>query len=385
MVKRNTLVATAAVGMLFLSACAGTSEANPEALPTGAGASDATCDASQLGAITRCENFYEDFWPGIDAQMDTLYETAKATDGGRLVIWDWYEQSPEVVAEFNKRFPDITIESRGLTYNLSSAIISAKATGERNTDIVSGSIVTTAPMYDEGYWEKVDWTEFGVPEEFLTIGAPEMAPDSVNGSLMQYNSDKIEVPDSLEGLLDPKYKGKVSIAGYNPVVFEAYGMAEGEDAMVDLITELKSSGTMQLMEDQNTPLSSGDVPISLNQTLFNPNPSLKVSPFEHAGVWAQFSGVNVDAKNKAAAMLWILWNSYDPDWLELRMTDERFATTQVPYAGLPQSLFDQATGLMKTNSDALLLGLETGAGTETQADRDAWIAMVGAADVALNG
>ncbi|KQW08310.1 hypothetical protein ASC66_05190 [Leifsonia sp. Root4] len=385
MVKRNTLVATAAVGLLFLSACAGTSEATPEALPTGAGASDATCDASQLGAITRCENFYEDFWPGIDSQLDTIYETAKATDGGRLVIWDWYEQSPEVVAEFNKRFPDITIESRGLTYNLSSAIISAKATGERNTDIVSGSIVTTAPMYDEGYWEKVDWTEFGVPEEFLTIGAPEMVPDSINGSLMQYNSDKIEVPDSLDGLLDPKYEGKVSIAGYNPVVFEAYGMAEGEEAMVDLITELKSSGTMQLMEDQNTPLSSGDVPISLNQTLFNPNPSLKVAPFEHAGVWAQFSGVNVDAKNKAAAMLWILWNSYDPDWLELRMTDERFATTQVPYAGLPQSLFDQSTGLMKTNAEALLLGLETGAGTETQAERDAWIAMVGAADEALNG
>ena len=212
-----------------------------------------------------------------------------------------------------------------------------------------------------------------------------MVPDSVNGSLMQYNSEKIEVPDSLEGLLDPKYQGKVSIAGYNPVVFEAYGMAEGEEAMVDLITELKSSGTMQLLEDQNTPLSSGDVPIALNQTLFNPNPALKVASFEHAGVWAQFAGVNSDAGNKAAGMLWVLWNAFDPDWLELRMTDERFATTQVPYAGLPQSVFDQSTGLMKTNADALLDGLENGAGTETQETREEWIAMVGAADAALNG
>ncbi|GAA3935529.1 ABC transporter substrate-binding protein [Microbacterium soli] len=381
------LAALAAATALVLSGC-GTQQAQeaPTAVEPSGGAADVVCDAVEVGAITRCENFYEDYWPEIDRQLDALYEKAKETDGGRLVIWDWYELSPEIIAQFNKRFPDITIETQGLTYNLSSAIISAKATGSRNTDVVSGSITSMAAMYDEGFWEKVDWTTFGVPAEYLTIGAPELMPDSINGTLMQYNTDKVDaVPDSLDGLRDPQYKGKVSVAGYNAIVFAGYGMAEGEDAMLKLIDDLSSSGNLKLLEDQGAPLSSGDVPIALNQTLYNPNPVLKVAPFEHSGVFAQFSGVNSDAENKPGAMLWALWNAYDPDWIELRMTDENFSSTQVPFAGLPTSVFDQATGLMKANADALLQGLANGAETETQDTRDQWQAMINAADEALNG
>ncbi len=381
---RSGLIALGAAGMLLLSSCSTPTEASSAIEPTGEVAL-ADCDVVEVGAITRCENFYDDFWPQIDEQMDALYETAKQTDGGKLVIWDWYELSPDVIAEFNSSYPDLKIETRGLTYNLSSAIISAKATGSRNTDIISGSLVSAATMTDEGYWADIDWTEFGVPAEFFTIGDPAMLPDSVNGSLMQVNTDKIEAPSTLPGLLDPQYQGKVSVASYNANVFAGYGMVEGEDAMVELIEELKSSGTLQVLEDQDSQLSSGDVPIALGQTLFNPNPSLSVSPYENSGVFAQFSGVNVDAKNQAGAMLWSLWNAYDPDWLELRMTDERFSTTQVPYPGLPTALFDSATGLMKTNADALLAGLQGGAVTETVDTRDEWIAMINAADAALNG
>ncbi|GAA2037710.1 hypothetical protein GCM10009819_22980 [Agromyces tropicus] len=379
-------IAAAAAGMLLLSSCSSPGAAAPDPVePGGDGSTAAACDAVQVGAITRCENFYDDFWPEIDRQMDALYETARETDGGRVVIWDWYELSPDVIAEFTGRYPDLTIETRGLTYNLSSAIISAKATGARNTDVISGSLVSAAAMTDEGYWADVDWTAFGVPEEFFTIGAPEMLPDSVNGSLMQVNVDRIEAPATLEGLLDPQYEGKVSVASYNANVFAGYGLDRGEAAMTDLIGELKSTGTLQVLEDQDSPLSSGDVPIALGQTLFNPNPSLGVSPYEDAGVFAQFSGVNVDAKNPAGGMLWTLWNAYDPDWLQLRMTDERFSTTQVPYPGLPTSLFDSATGLMETNAGALLDGLQGGAITETVDTRDEWIAMINAADAALNG
>lgn len=389
MITRKRIISASALlaaGALVLSACAARPEAAPEpGAPQGGSGEAAVCDAVEVGAFTRCENFYDDFWPEIDKQLDALYEQAKETDNGRIVIWDWYELGPEVIAAFNERFPDVTIETRGLTYNLSSAIITAKATGERNSDVVSGSIVSAAAMYDEGFWEKVDWTKFGVPKEFFEVGSPEMMPDSVNGSLMQYNSDKIEAPASLPDLLDPMYKGKVSVASYNPLVFAGYGMAEGEDAMVKLIGDLKSSGTLSVLEDQNSPLSSGDVPIALNQTLFNPNPSLKVAPYEDAAAFAQFSGVNVDADNKAGGMLWVLWNAFDPDWLEMRMTDEKFSTTQVPYPGLPTSLFDSATGLMKTNADALMQSVESGALIETVDTRDEWIALTNAADAALNG
>lgn len=382
---RNGMVALAAAGMLLLSSCSSEGSAASGAIEPTGDVELAACDAVEVGAVTRCENFYDDYWPVISEQMDALYETAKQTDGGRVVIWDWYELSPDVIAEFNSVYPDLKIETRGLTYNLSSAIISAKATGSRNTDVISGSLVSAATMTDEGYWADIDWTKFGVPEEYFTIGAPEMLPDSVNGSLMQVNTDKAEAPATLDGLLDPQYEGKVSVASYNANVFAGYGMDQGEDAMTALIGDLKSSGNLQVLEDQDSPLSSGDVPIALGQTLFNPNPSLSVSPYEDAGVFAQFSGVNVDAKNPAGGMLWSLWNAYNPDWLELRMTDERFSTTQVPYPGLPTSLFESATGLMKTNADALLAGLQGGAITETVDTRDDWIAMINAADAALNG
>ncbi|MFF2277756.1 hypothetical protein [Agromyces sp. NPDC058126] len=382
---RSGLIALAATGMLLLSSCS-TPGSTPQAIePSGDAAAAGACDAVEVGPVTRCENFYEDIWPAIDEQMDALYEQAKETDGGRLVIWDWYELSPEVIAEFNKSYPDLKIETQGLTYNLSSAIISAKATGARNTDVISGSIVSSAAMTDEGYWADVDWAKFGVPEEFLTLGSTGMLPDSINGSLMQVNTDKIEAPATLEGLLDPQYAGKVSVASYNANVFSGVGMADGEDAMVDLIGQLKSSGTLQVLEDQDSPLSNGDVPIALGQTLFNPNPSLTVQPYENGPVFAQFSGVNVDAKNQAGGMLWVLWNAFNPDWLNLRMTDEQFSTTQVPYAGLPASVFDEATGLMKTNADALLAGLEGTTNIESPENRDDWIAMINAADAALNG
>jgi spermidine/putrescine-binding protein len=385
---KRTLGAAASVAVfaLALSGCGAQSGPADSGEALKGDAASATCDAVEVGAITRCENFYDDYWPEIDKQLDALYEEAKKADGGTLVIWDWYELSPDVIAQFNERFPDIKVETRGLTYNLSSAIISAKATGSRNTDVVSGSITSMTAMYDEGFWEKVDWESFGVPSEYLTIGAPELMPDSINGTLLQYNSEKVSsAPASLDGLLEPEYEGKVSVAGYNAVVFAGYGMAEGEDKMLALIDELMASGNLKLLEDQGAPLSSGDVPIALNQTLFNPNPALQVSPFEHAGVWAQFSGVNSDGKNKPGAALWTLWNAFDPDWIALRMTDERFASTQVPFAGLPAATFGEATGLMKTNSDALLLGLDTGAETETQDTRDDWQAMINAADKALNG
>ena len=126
------------------------------------------CDAVQFGtAIIRCENFYTDFWPVINEKLDALYEEAKATDGGKLVIWDWYPRSDEEIAAFNARFPDITVETQGFEFALADAIVTAQATGERNSDIVSGSITSSAAMYDQGFFADVDWAGYGVPAEFI--------------------------------------------------------------------------------------------------------------------------------------------------------------------------------------------------------------------------
>jgi putative spermidine/putrescine transport system substrate-binding protein len=374
---------------LLVSGCGDDSEqpsAN-ELVDTAAqgGTTEKACDAVKLGPITRCENFYEDYWPTIDENLDKLYEKAKTTDGGKLVVWDWYELSPDVQKAFNARFPGLKISTKGLTYNLSSAIISADASGSRNTDVVSGSITSMTAMYDEGFWEKVDWTKYGVPKEFLGIGSPELLPDSLNGALIHLNTDKApSEPTSLDDFLAPEWKGKLAMASFEAQDFTGYGMANGKDKMVQLIKDLKGND-LTLTDDPGSLLSSGDKAANLATQLYNPNPALKPLPFESANTYVQFSGINKAGKNKYAAMLFELWNAYDPDWLEQRLTDEKFASSALPYPGLPAATFDQSKGLIKQNQDAWFAAIDKDwAIFETQENRDEFNDLIAAANDTLN-
>lgn len=349
------------------------------------GTTEKTCDAVKLGPITRCENFYEDYWPTINENLDKLYEKAKTTDGGKLVVWDWYELSPDVQKAFNKRFPGLKISTKGLTYNLSSAIISADASGARNTDVVSGSITSMTAMYDEGFWEEVDWTQYGVPKEFLEIGAPELLPDSLNGALIHLNTDEAPgEPTSLEEFTTPEWKGKLAMASFEAQDFTGYGMANGKDAMVKLIKDIKAND-LTLTDDPGSLLSSGDKAAQLATQLYNPNPVLKPVPFDTDNLYAQFSGINKAGKNKYAAMLFELWNAYDPDWLKQRLTNEKFASSALPYPGLPTATFDQSKGLIKQNQDAWFSAIDQDwAIFETQDNRDEFNDLIAAANDALN-
>lgn len=382
----TSIITVSAVAVALTACSSGPGASTGDIAPVAPSGDAAECQAEEVGPITRCTNFFDDAWPTIQANMDKLYEEAKATDGGRLVVWDWYELSPDVIAAFTKAYPGITVETRGLTYNLSSAIVSAKATGQRNSDIVSGSITTTADMYDQGYWEKVDWTEYGVPKEFFTIGAPEMLPDGLNGTLLQYNTDKVDsVPDSLDGLKDPSFNNQVVVASYNAGTFSGYGKRFGEDKMVSLIKDLTGSGNLSIVEDVGSLVSNGDKAVAISGMLYNPNPVINVAAFEADNVYVQFSGINSDAKNKAAAALWILWNAYDPEWLQTRATDEMFSTSATPFPGLPEKVFTEQVGLAAVNSKPYLEALSSGqAEVETQETRDEWLALIKAADVALN-
>jgi putative spermidine/putrescine transport system substrate-binding protein len=360
----------------------------PSAAPSAAASPSADANACTIvpfGPINRCENFYDVAWPKINAALDALYTEAKATDGGQLVIWDWYEQSPDTVKAFNARFPDIKVKSQGFTYNTSSAIITAKAQGKRNSDIVSGSITSMTAMYDQGFWAKVDWTQYGVPADFFNIGNPEMLPDSVNGPLMHYDSAKTPtVPTDLTGYTDPAWKGKLGVASYNAQNFSGYGMKNGQDAMTKLIGDLLAN-KMVVSDKADDLLSSGDLnAVSAGQLYYAASDTSAVATTTDQPMYLQFSGVNSDAKNPAAAKLWILWNAYDPAWLKLRLTDDKFNSTSEPFPGLPSSLFATTTGLMKINQDAWFGAIQAGTTIfETMTNRDEYNAMIDAANKAF--
>ncbi len=376
---------------LVLSACS--SGAAPASTGSNTGLvtlpAGTACQAVQVGPITRCQNFYTAYWPTISANLKELYRQALKTDGGNLVIWDWYALSPAEIAAFNKQFPGIKVQTRGLQYNLSSAVISAKATGSRNSDVVKGSIVTMTQAYDQGFWSKVNWTRFGVPKQFLQIGGIRtgLLPDSVNSPLLNYNSSEVsDLPVNLQDFLQPHWKHKMAIANYNAQNFTGYGIKYGQAAMVSLIKSLKSQGVLTVTANPDTLLSSGDDPVEFGGQLFDPNPVLRVAPIKNVNMYVQFIGVNSDASNVPGAELFSLWEAYDPTWLKMALTEPALDTTAMPYPGLPTATFAEATGLLKKNIDVWLPMITNDWGIfESWQNRDKYNSLIAAANTALNG
>ncbi|MGB4136569.1 MAG: hypothetical protein WA971_08390 [Microbacterium sp.] len=348
------------------------------------GAEEVVCDAVEIGPITRCENFYTDYWPIIEKSMDELYEKAKTTAGGVVNVWDWYEQDPAVVAAFNKKWPDLTIKSQGLTYERSSAIVAARATASETTDVMGGTLTVDKQMFDEGYFADIDWVSYGLPKEFLVGVGKGAFPDSVNGYLLQYNTkaiDPAKVPDSLDALVDGTWpKRSITMADWESQAFSGIGMAQGKDAMTELIDTLKSSETLLLSSDASGLVSSGDVPMALGTWLTVDNPNMAVKAFADSAGFTQNAGVNTDAQNPAGAMIWALWNAYDPDWIEQRLTDPAYASTAVPWLGLPTKTLDSAKGLVATNIAAYTEGLKDDRFVwESLENRDEYVETINAA------
>ena len=361
-----------------------TTPATAGAIPVGTATTLPACTSSAFGnTIIRCENFYTDYWPIITAQLDALYAKAKTVDGGRLVIWDWYARDPKEIAAFNARFPDITVETQGFTYNVSNQIVTAQSTGQRNSDIVSGSITSMTQMYDQGFWANVDWTTFGVPAEFMSpYGYTNLLPDSFNSPLINYNTTKTtSVPSDIQGFNKKAWKNKLGIASYNAQIFTGYGMAKGQDAMTSLINDMLKSKELKITDDADQLLSTGDLSATLAGQLFSPNPDLAVAGMTGSNAYTQFSGVNTYATNPDAAALWVLWYAYDPDLLKTRLSDSTFPSSSEPYPGLPAATFEVATGLAKTNQDAFLqVAQDPTSIFETKGNRDQYNTLIDAAN-----
>jgi putative spermidine/putrescine transport system substrate-binding protein len=297
----------------------------------------ATCQSVQLGPITRCQNFYTAFWPTIEKNMAKLYAQAKATDGGQLVVWDWYPLPSQEISMFEKAYPGITITTRGLNFK--------------------GSITTMTQLYDQGYWDKVNWASFGVPQQFLQIGGADtgLLPDSIQTEFAQYNTTKqaSAPPSSLTDYLSPQWKGKLVTENYEGYVFAGYGMKYGQAKMVALIKQLKSSGNLTISSNDASLLSTGENPVDFEEDLGTNDPSLQVSPIQDAQTYVQFIGVNSDTSNKPAAELFSLWEAYDPTWINAMLTSTTMTGLVQPYPGLPSSTFAAATGDMKKDITAL--------------------------------
>lgn len=360
----------------------------PAAPAAGSARASLTCDAQRVGPVVRCENFYDDYWPVMKARMAELAEQARGIEGGQIMVWTFNELDPREMSAFEAQYPGLKLVTQGLRFNLSAAIITAEATGQRTSDIVKGSIVTAQEVYDAGFWRRVDWTEYGVPREWLDPGAPEMLPDSISAYTTHFNSAAVPtVPEQPPAFLGADWKDKLATQGFRFSAFGYYGLKYGEPAMKDYIRNLLTSGNMTVTDNPLPLLSSGDRPVLFPATTLpaNANPALKVAPYDGMGIWLQFSGVNAKARNTPGAIVYALWNAYDPDYQRLRATDPALTGSPTPFPGLPTKTMNALNPTQAMLYNAYQEGLRSGQGVyETTANRDQLIALLKSADDTYN-
>ena len=197
-----------------------------------------------------------------------LYEAAKKEGG--LLWWDQHEEP--VVRKFTdafvKQFPGVQVEFFYGTQD----VLNQRAVQEARAGQVSYDFIDSGQNYpnykDVGIiTDKTDFTELltlaGVDKQFIKQGtySPEF---TVHGAA--YNTNLVkpeELPDSLAGFADPKWKGKLAIeARLRPFVY-ATEFVGGEEAVVEMLQKIKENNPRPTNGDiqSNTLLAAGEFPV----------------------------------------------------------------------------------------------------------------------------
>ncbi|HEY0581864.1 MAG TPA: extracellular solute-binding protein [Chloroflexota bacterium] len=175
-----------------------------------------------------------------------LYDAAKKE--GKVSWWDQHDQAvaQKFADAFQKQFPGVSVEF----FEATQDVLKARSIQEARAGRVSFDFIDTGQNWP-GYQEaaivdaKTDFTELltlaGVDKQFLVDGtySPEF---NVYGAA--YNTELVkaaELPDTLDGFSDPKWKGQLAIESrLRPYVYGTPFLG-GEDKVVDMLQRLKAN------------------------------------------------------------------------------------------------------------------------------------------------
>lgn len=298
----------------------------------------------RLSGIVEVPDFYERVWPVMKEHMDELYQRALAEEGGQLSLWGFGEVGPEEKAAFQGAYPGMTITSQGRQFATAGAIITSAAAGQFSTDTFGGAYNIYGPVYDNDLLNKeFDWTQYGVPEEFLDPSQPGMMFDSSNSYVMWYNTNELEasdLPTDPFDFLDPKWEGRLTSSP--PYFFGAFSFIAlkfGEERARELAIQLIDEHDLLITSNPEALLISGERPVMFPTFATPPEhrqgAPIDVLSYEGAGVWAQNAGIMRNAEHPNGAVLYELWSAFDPDWLAARYAHAHL-TIPSPHLGLPR-------------------------------------------------
>ncbi len=297
-----------------------------------------------LSGIVEVPDFYENVWPTMKEHMDELYQRALAEEGGQLSLWGFGEVGPEEKAAFAGAYPGMTITSQGRQFATAGAIITSAAAGQFSTDTFGGAYNIYGPVYDNDLLNKeFDWTQYGVPEEFLDPKQPGMMFDSSNAYVMWYNTNELEagdLPSDPFDFLQPQWEGRLtSSPPYFFGGFSFIALKFGEERAKELAIQLIDDHGLLITSNPEALLISGERPVMFPTFAIPPEhrqgAPIDVLSYEGAGVWAQNAGIMRNAQHPNGGILYELWSAFDPDWLAARYAHAHL-TIPSPHLGLPR-------------------------------------------------
>ena len=315
------------VPILVIAACGGGQPATPSATtaPTAA-APSATANATA-------------------AFVAKLYEDAKK-DG----TFTWYAQFEEKVANqfiagFQKAYPGVKIEYL-LLNDATQRMVAENRANQLSIDLYK-------PTLDYEMFKKeglvADMSDVllaaGIKKEQLYEG---LHQDEWLVSGVAYNPNKVkgaDIPKKWDDLLDPKWKGRISIDDRLRPFVNATSFW-GEAKVIDYLTKLKAQGVKARSGESaaTAPMFAGETDITIGAFLGSLNDN-KDKPWAYAPLDEVYTIVAVNgwtvppkAKHQAAAKLFLYWYEGSAESLKLR-DDLRFRGDPRPGTGTGPSKY----------------------------------------------
>lgn len=302
----RAMVHVLVVPLFVAAACGG--GAAPAASPTTAASASASQNPTQ-------------------ALVAKLYEEAKKEGS-----FTWYAQTDEKIvnqfaAAFTKAYPGVKIDYLQLS-DATQRLIAENRANQLSIDLFKPTLDFEVFKKEGLISDMTDvLTAAGVKKEQIHEG---MHQDEFLVSGVSYNPDKVkgaDIPKKWDDLLDPKFKGRISIDDRLRPFVNATPFW-GEAKVIDYLTKLKAqnvkarsgeSATTALMFAGETDLVIGAFLGSLNEN--------KGKPWAYAPLDEVFSIVAINgwtvppkAKRPNAARLFLYWYESNPEAIALRDT-----------------------------------------------------------------
>lgn len=250
--------------------------------------------------------------------LKPLAKAAAAEDGSVV----WYdslrpEDADQVIEEFNRVFPDTTIEYQQLVggVDIASRLVQETAAGAATADVANAAAAQAALLDDRGLLLPLDFAAMGVEDDQLKP-TDYAAITSQSLFTIVYNTDLVkgdDVPQSWDDLLDPKWKGKIGtwVQGNYESQMESEWGREATDEYVDGLL----SQDIRVFES-NAPLAqaiaSGELAVGAAVyhpvvSLINSGAPLKASWVDPVFVASNWTFVTKNSKVPNSAQLFIAW------------------------------------------------------------------------------